>query len=107
MEVEFSEEKLAVACERASKRVTTYITEEIPPYVKEHYAELLDHDLAWRMALESRRLKAEPDTDLEQLFQSACFMKDTESLNVCRFLFYFYFISFFLILLILLVYSCC
>lgn len=79
MELDFSDEKLTIACERASKRVTTYITEEIPPYLREHYGTLIEHELAWRMALESRRL--EPTGDLELLFQSSCFMKDSETLN--------------------------
>lgn len=67
---------------KVSKRVLSYIRDEIPTALSSEFPTIINHSAIWRKCLDIKRLDP---LDAEQLFQSSCYMKDDQLLKVCSF----------------------
>lgn len=65
---------------KITKRVLSYIRDELPAFLLNNYPVIIDHNQAWEKTLQIKRLDL---SKAEQLFNSSCYMKDVSILNVC------------------------
>jgi hypothetical protein len=73
-------DKLESVCDRAARRVLSYNKNHLPNDLKEFHLDIINHELAWKMTLENKRLS--PRCNLKELFENSCYVKDLSILNV-------------------------
>jgi len=66
-------------CSKVSKRVLSFVRDEIPTQLRDNYNLIINHDFALERTILAQRLDLER---AKELFDSACFIKNTEILNV-------------------------